>query len=88
MVDKEQPTPKSQCQALLTEVEGANAEQFPAVGMGEDVRLSAANLSGAALTVGGEVLHLCTFHVSSDQKGGSSRSYSHMTRASRRATAH
>jgi hypothetical protein len=51
------PDPK----ALLAEVAAARAERHKAVGLGEDLRLEAPSLVGAALVDGPELVHLCAF---------------------------
>lgn len=47
--------------AFIQKVAGAKAEEFPAVGEGRDIRLSAAGLTGAALFAGNRVIHLTAF---------------------------
>ena len=48
---------------FLKSVIRADAEEFDAVGEGRDVRLSGDKLNGAALVVGGRVIHLSAFAV-------------------------
>jgi hypothetical protein len=52
-----------QVRAFLKTLEEAPAERFAALGEGEDLRLSAPKLQGAALAVGGEVVHLAAFEM-------------------------
>lgn len=68
---------------LLEQTGTAETERFPAVGLGEDLRLSGPGLTGGALALEGRVVHLCAFRVpaaAGDDRGGT-----HMARASRRA---
>ena len=45
----------------------AHAAPFPAVGLGEDLRLQAPGLAGGALSADNEVLHLCAFRLHGEQ---------------------
>jgi hypothetical protein len=47
--------------AFATAVESSPASVFPAVGEGEDVRLTGADISGAALVARGRVIHVSAF---------------------------
>lgn len=49
--------------AFLSEMMAAAAQTFPAVGEGEDVRLSGERLAGGALVAGQRVVHLAAFRV-------------------------
>jgi hypothetical protein len=50
--------------AFLEIVGAAGARSFPAVGLGEDVRVQGDGVSGAALVADGRVVHLCAFRQS------------------------
>jgi len=50
--------------AFLRKVMEAREEEFPALGEGEDLRLTGPELTGAALAVDGRVVHLSAFAVS------------------------
>ena len=50
--------------AFLQEVTKAKEEEFPALGEGQDLRLTGPRLTGAALAVDGRVVHLSAFAVS------------------------
>jgi hypothetical protein len=50
--------------AFLRKVSKAKEEEFPALGEGQDLRLTGSNLTGAALAVDGRVVHLSAFTVS------------------------
>ena len=62
----------------------ARVERFPAVGLGEDLRLSAPTLTGGALAVGDRVVHLCAFRLSREAHGDLSGQGNRMARASLR----
>ena len=47
--------------ALLSRVKALRQEHYPAVGLGEDVRLSGPDMHGGALVVGDSLLHLAAF---------------------------
>ena len=53
--------------AFLEQVAAAPAAPFEAVGLGEDLRLQAPGLTGGALAVHGELLHLCAFRLPEEQ---------------------
>jgi len=46
---------------FLASVAAAEAKAFPAVGLGEDLRLQAPRITGAALAVDGKVVHALAF---------------------------
>jgi hypothetical protein len=48
---------------FLDSILGAAAERFPALGEGEDIRLTGEGVSGGALTANGRVVHLAGFAV-------------------------
>lgn len=54
---------REEAQRFLSKLAQASAKQYPAVGEGEDLRLEAPGLAGAALTVGDRVVHLAAFVV-------------------------
>ena len=49
--------------SFLRRVAEAPVAAFPAVGLGEDLRLQAPGLAGGALAVDSELLHLCAFRM-------------------------
>ena len=57
------PPPTPVVTAWLQTIREATPEPHPAVGLGEDVRLSGLKLSGAALECGGIALHLSAFQT-------------------------
>lgn len=54
---------KQSVEGFLAEIAGAEVQRFPAVGSGEDLRLTGKTVTGAALVEGGHVVHLCAFRV-------------------------
>ena len=48
-------------QRLVADVVAAQAQAYPAVGMGEDVRIESPSVAGGALAADGAVLHLAAF---------------------------
>jgi len=52
--------------AFLRKVGKAKEEEFPALGEGQDLRLSGSKLTGAALAVDGRVVHLSAFSLSQE----------------------
>jgi hypothetical protein len=55
---------KARAAAFLRKVTKARGEEFPALGEGQDLRLTGPRLTGAALAVDGRVVHLSAFSVS------------------------
>lgn len=61
---RKEPTPSSprgSGLALLDSVASANVEVYPAVGLGQELRLQGNDVVGAALSVDGRVVHLTAF---------------------------
>ena len=58
------PAPsRDEAAAFLKRVAEAPAGVFPAIGLGEDLRLQAPGLAGGALAFDGALLHLCAFNL-------------------------
>jgi hypothetical protein len=70
---------------ILTTV---GTQQLPALGLGEDVRLTSQMISGGALVNDGRIVHLGAFPIASETADGHSPRQSRMMRASRRRRAH
>lgn len=64
---------KDAAAAFLAEVGAAPAESFPAVGLGEDLRLHSDTVAGACLAVDGKLVHLCAFRIGSSGAAESGR---------------
>jgi hypothetical protein len=63
------PTEKA-ARAFLDEVARGRTETFPAVGLGEDIRISGDGITGAALVSGDHIVHLCAFRTDDEGSGG------------------
>lgn len=76
------PAEREVAVGFLDQVRAAKGEVFPAVGLGEDLRLEGPTLSGGALVLDGVLVHLCAFRGSDPavEAGRGSR----LVRASRR----
>jgi hypothetical protein len=61
------PTTKA-AEAFLAEVADGRIESFPAVGLGEDARISGRRVTGAALVADDRVVHLCAFRTNGGQE--------------------
>ena len=58
------PAPsRDEVEAFMRRVAEAPAGAFPAVGLGEDLRLQAPGLAGGGLALDGALLHLCAFNL-------------------------
>ena len=55
---------RAKAAAFLRKVAKAKDEEFPALGEGQDLRLTGPRLTGAALKVDGRLVHLSAFSVS------------------------
>lgn len=62
--------PPEAARAFLDEVSGASMESSRALGMGEDVRISAPRLVGAALCEDGRLVHLSAFRLAEGWERG------------------
>jgi hypothetical protein len=69
------PSPETEARAFLEACTEARVEAFPAVGLGQDGRLSSVRVVGFALALEGQVLHLSAFSRSGAE--GSSRTRMH-----------
>jgi hypothetical protein len=55
--------PVEEAHAFLKRISGMEAEESPALGEGQDIRLSGSGLTGAALIAGERVVHLSSLEV-------------------------
>jgi len=69
---------------FLAEIAASRQDRFPAVGVGEDVRLNGTRLTGAALEAMGRVVHLCAFRLTGESGRTRSSRGTRMVSASRR----
>jgi hypothetical protein len=71
--------------AFLAETAAADGQLFPAVGLGEEIRLQAAGVSGGALVLGDRLIHLAAFRCEpSPTRDSSARTPGSMRPASER----
>jgi hypothetical protein len=78
--ERGEPADRAAALKFLARVGGAAATAEAAVGLGKDVRLAGAAVSGAALWANGRYVHVCAFPAN----GGGGRPGTRMTRPSRR----
>jgi hypothetical protein len=62
--DKTMPVLEQEALRLVADAMAARVDRFPAVALGEDLRLASPTLTGGALAVDGKVVHLCAFRLS------------------------
>ena len=63
--EAERPTPVEAAEEFFTDVAEAVVRQYPAVGLGEDLRFESGKVTGGALAISGRIVHLAAFR--SDQ---------------------
>ena len=80
--DQAMPVLEQEALRFVADTMAARIDRFPAVGLGEDLRLAAPTLTGGALAVDGAVVHLCAFRVSPSVSGDTSDRRSFLARAS------
>lgn len=61
---------KPQPRRFLSTLKKAAREGFPAIGLGEDVRIKGSTIGGGGLVVDGKVLHLVAFPGSANRTPG------------------
>lgn len=69
---------------FLLEIAAAHASTHPSVGEGEDVRLTASELTGGALMARERLMHLCAFRTTATERKETHEIRGRMTRASTR----
>lgn len=86
-VDSKRPLapPAKAAQRLIAGVVAAEARDYPAVGLGRDVRIDSPAVAGAALVAGDALLHLAAFGRDGQAEGFESGTY---RRASQRRSRH
>ena len=52
---------QAQPSRFVEAVKAATRERFPAIGLGEDVRINGETIAGAALSLDGKLIHLVAF---------------------------
>ena len=79
-----QPAPAATATKLLSNCAAAEISVFPAIGLGDDLRLQSAKVTGGALALGERVVHLCAFRPPQQETSNHPRRGSRITRASAR----
>jgi hypothetical protein len=80
--DQAMPVLEQEALRFVADTMAARIDRFPAVGLGEDLRLAAPTLTGGALAVDGKVVHLCAFRLNPSVAGDTSDRRSFLARAS------
>ena len=75
--------PPALAQQLVADVVAGQAQEYPAVGQGRDVRIESPTVAGGALVADGAVLHLAAFRR--DAQGGGAESGGYRRASQRRA---
>jgi hypothetical protein len=74
-----------QARTFLNEVAAAPVETYPAIGMGQDLRIRGGTLTGGGLDVDGRLVHLYAFRLTEEgRQDGAAFRHTRMMRASRR----
>lgn len=60
---------EAEVRRFLDSIRSADAERFPALGEGEDIRLSGTGVAGGALALDGRLVHLAGFCVDPRSRG-------------------
>jgi hypothetical protein len=64
----------AQSKRFLSSLKKAARERFPAIGLGEDVRIAGETIAGSALVTGGKVIHPAAFPGTANSgRGGQHR---------------
>jgi hypothetical protein len=87
-VDRKTAMSETEIRRFIDILSAVETQQFPAVGLGDDVRLTSQMISGGALVNDGRIVHLGAFPVTSEANDGRSPRQPRMMRASRRRRTH
>ena len=80
--EKGAPVLEQEALRFVADAMAARVDRFPAVALGEDLRLAAPTLTGGALAVDGRVVHLCAFRLSRGVHGDGGGHETRLARAS------
>ncbi len=83
-VGENESAPEAEGARFLDDVRAAREEAFPAVGLGQDLRLSGAAVTGGALLHEAKVVHLCAFRLPGKGEATDGDSGTSMARSSLR----
>jgi hypothetical protein len=81
-------TTETEIQRFIEILSDTQSQEFPAVGLGKDLRLESEMISGGALVYEGRVIHLGAFPLTTENSAGRSPRRSRMMRSSQRRRAH
>jgi hypothetical protein len=81
-------TTKTEIQRFIEILSDTRSQEFPAVGLGKDLRLESEMISGGALVSEGRIVHLGAFPLVTENSNGRSPRHSRIIRASQRRRAH
>jgi hypothetical protein len=87
-VEEKKETQETEVQRFLEILSDTRSQEFPAVGLGKDLRLESEMISGGALVNDGRVVHLGAFPLATEDSYGRSPRRSRMMRSSQRRRAH
>jgi hypothetical protein len=85
---KEDRTSHDKAARFLEDIKKCRFDTFPAVGLGQDLRIDSQRISGGALVDDDKVVHLWAFPLKSERPAGLGRMGNHLARASRRRRMH
>jgi hypothetical protein len=86
--EEKKTTPKAEAERFIKILTSTRIEEFPAVGLGDDVRVKSHMISGGALVNEGRIVHLGAFPLMSESSNGDAPRRSGMMRSSRRRRTH
>ena len=72
---KAQPVSAEKAEAFLTDAQQCGVRQFDSVGLGADMHLESANITGSALVVDQTVIHIALFAATASEQAGRMAGY-------------
>ena len=85
---KDEQASHDKAERFLENIKKCRFDSFPAVGLGQDLRIDSRSISGGALVDDGRMIHLWAFPLRSERPSQFGRMGSHLTRSSRRQRMH
>jgi hypothetical protein len=85
---RETPTSQNMAARFLEHVKKSQFDVFPAVGLGQDLRINSRSISGGVLVNDDQAIHLWAFPLRPENPSRYGRMGNHMARASRRRRMH
>lgn len=86
--EEKKRTTENEAKQFIEILSTIQTQEFPAVGLGKDLRLESEMISGGALVNEGRIIHLGAFPLITDNSAGRSTLRSRMMRSSQRRRAH